>query len=84
MICYIFLKIANGSEKIAVGRTLLILKTNEEPFAVKPPFAEEAAGDTGAESTKIAAQLMKNPQVLAALQEKLGSIVGTPSGYIQS
>jgi len=45
---------------------------------------EEAAGDTGAESTKIAAQLMKNPQVLAALQEKLGSIVGTPSGYIQS
>lgn len=45
---------------------------------------EEAAGDTAAESTKIAAQLMKNPQVLAALQEKLGSIVGTPSGYIQS
>merc|ERR1712154_13492 len=43
---------------------------------------EEGAGD--GESTKIAAQLMKNPQVLAALQEKLGSIVGTSSGYIQS
>ena len=27
---------------------------------------------------------MKNPQVLAALQDKLGSIIGTPSGYIQS
>jgi len=44
----------------------------------------EAGGDQAADSTKIAAQLMKNPQVLAALQQKLGSIVGTPSGYIQS
>ena len=48
------------------------------------PTAGETAGDQAAESTKIAAQLMKNPQVLAALQDKLGSIIGTPSGYIQS
>ncbi|XP_055957820.1 nucleosome assembly protein 1-like 1 isoform X3 [Patella vulgata] len=31
----------------------------------------------------IASQVMKNPQVLAALQEKLGSMVGAHSGYIQ-
>ena len=46
--------------------------------------AGEAGGDQAADSLKVAAQLMKNPQVLAALQDKLGSIVGTPSGYIQS
>ncbi|ESO97619.1 hypothetical protein LOTGIDRAFT_103941, partial [Lottia gigantea] len=32
----------------------------------------------------IASQVMKNPQVLAALQEKLVSMVGAHSGYIQS
>ena len=31
----------------------------------------------------IASQVMKNPQVLAALQQKLGSMVGAHSGYIQ-
>ena len=31
----------------------------------------------------VASQLMRNPGVLAALQDKLGSMVGTPSGYIQ-
>merc|ERR1712002_961296 len=40
----------------------------------------------GAESDqkKLSSQLLKNPEVLAALQGKLGSIVGTPSGYIQA
>lgn len=33
---------------------------------------------------KLSSQLLKNPEVLAALQGKLGSIVGTPSGYIQA
>ncbi|XP_076450592.1 nucleosome assembly protein 1-like 1 isoform X3 [Babylonia areolata] len=56
----------------------------EEVEEVEEEEEEEAAGDTGADSTKIAAQLMKNPQVLAALQDKLGSIIGTPSGYIES
>lgn len=41
-------------------------------------------GETGPDSQAIAAQLMKNPGVLAALQDKLSSIVGSPSGYIQS
>ena len=36
-------------------------------------------GDAG----EIASQLMQNPGVLAALQDKLGSMVGSPSGYIQ-
>jgi len=47
---------------------------------------EEHDGDAGegGDSHAIAAQLMKNPGVLAALQDKLSSIVGSPSGYIQS
>lgn len=47
---------------------------------------EELDGETveGGDSQAIAAQLMKNPGVLAALQDKLSSIVGSPSGYIQS
>lgn len=32
----------------------------------------------------VTSQLMKSPELLAALQSKLGSIVGTPSGYIAS
>uniref|UniRef100_A0A0B7ARY3 Nucleosome assembly protein 1-like 1 n=1 Tax=Arion vulgaris TaxID=1028688 RepID=A0A0B7ARY3_9EUPU len=47
---------------------------------------EDHAEDTGegGDSQAIANQLMKNPGVLAALQDKLCSIVGSPSGYIQS
>lgn len=40
--------------------------------------------EAGGDSQAIAAQLMKNPGVLAALQDRLSSIVGSPSGYIQS
>merc|ERR1712080_452061 len=36
------------------------------------------------DTKKLSNQLLKNPEVLAALQGKLGSIVGTPSGYIQA
>lgn len=32
---------------------------------------------------KVTAQLLKNPAVMAALQGKLNSMVGTPSGYIE-
>lgn len=35
-----------------------------------------AAGDN------ITNQYLQNPQVLAAIQSKLGSMVGAPSGYI--
>lgn len=51
---------------------------------------ETAGGDTGAVKTVdrtsavIASQLMRSPEVLAALQDQLGSMVGSPSGYIQS
>ena len=40
---------------------------------------------SGAQPTsgEIASQLMQNPEVLAALQDRLGSMVGQPSGYIQ-
>uniref|UniRef100_S4R7G4 Nucleosome assembly protein 1-like 1 n=1 Tax=Petromyzon marinus TaxID=7757 RepID=S4R7G4_PETMA len=33
---------------------------------------------------QLTAQMMKNPQVLAALQERLDGLSGTPSGYIES
>ncbi|KAL8568172.1 hypothetical protein ACOMHN_027695 [Nucella lapillus] len=56
----------------------------EEVEEVEDEEEATGGGDQVADSTKIAAQLMKNPQVLAALQDKLGSIVGTPSGYIES
>lgn len=45
---------------------------------------EQGQGDTGSAAVEITTQLMKNPEVLAAIQDKLGSMVGTPSGYIQS
>jgi len=33
-------------------------------------------------ASQITSEMMQNPQVLAALQQRLDSIVGTPSGYI--
>jgi len=46
--------------------------------------SEEEEGGNDAVSKSTAAALLKDPQVLAALQGKLGSMVGTSSGYIQS
>lgn len=40
--------------------------------------------DSEAADATVTSQLMKDPKVLAALQQKLGSMVGTPSGYIES
>lgn len=47
---------------------------------------EEEEGDAPANADKanVAASLLKDPAVLAALQGKLGSMVGQSSGYIQS
>ena len=49
---------------------------------------EEVEKETG-EETKIKAhqvtvQMMQNPQILAALQERLDGLVETPTGYIES
>nr|XP_009858374.1 nucleosome assembly protein 1-like 1 [Ciona intestinalis] len=35
-------------------------------------------------ASQLTSEMMQNPQVLAALQQRLDSIVGTPSGYIDS
>jgi len=43
---------------------------------------EDVEGE--AEESSHIAELMKNPEVLAAVQSRLGSIIGTPSGYIAS
>lgn len=55
--------------------------TSEEPTSEDPG----SQGDGGEpQPAELASQLMQNPQVLAALQDKLGSMVGVSSGYIQS
>lgn len=44
----------------------------------------EAAKGTGDKKEKLAAQVMQNPQVLAALQERLDNAPHTPSSYIET
>ena len=43
---------------------------------------DEAAGAGGAQTN--ASSLLQDPAVMAALQGKLGAMVGTPSGYVAS
>lgn len=45
---------------------------------------ESGEGDAGAPTGEMVTQVMQNPGVLAALQDRLTSMVGQPSGYIQS
>ncbi|KAE8615667.1 hypothetical protein XENTR_v10008580 [Xenopus tropicalis] len=45
---------------------------------------EEAGEDANSKARQLTAQMMQNPQVLAALQERLDDLVGTPTGYIES
>jgi len=54
----------------------------EEEIEIEDGDDDDEAVTT--QSGEIASQLMQNPEVLAALQDRLGSMVGTPSGYIQS
>ncbi len=44
---------------------------------------EEVEDEEAAAAKAQSAQLLKNPAVMAALQGKLNSMVGNPSGYIQ-
>ena len=44
---------------------------------------EEDDDEVGAGSGTATAALLKNPAVMAALQGKLDSMVGAPSGYIE-
>ncbi|KAG1652037.1 Nucleosome assembly protein 1-like 1 [Nymphon striatum] len=57
-----------------------------EKAPVHTDSEDEDMGDEAKtkQGENLASQLMKNPEVLAALQSKLGSVIGTPSGYIQS
>ncbi|OCT87453.1 nucleosome assembly protein 1-like 1-A isoform X1 [Xenopus laevis] len=45
---------------------------------------EETGEDANSKARQLTAQMMQNPQVLAALQERLDDLVGTPTGYIES
>lgn len=57
-----------------------------EAGAEEEPTSEEPSsqGDDAGQPAVLASQLMKDPMMLAALQDKLGSMVGGSSGYIQS
>jgi len=54
--------------------------------AVEEATSEEPSsqGDDQVATSEIASKLMQDPMVLAALQQKLGNMVGGNSGYIQS
>ncbi|XP_013785551.1 nucleosome assembly protein 1-like 1-B [Limulus polyphemus] len=45
---------------------------------------EEMEDEGKTSMSLLTAEMMKNPQVLAALQSRLGSMIGSPSGYIES
>ncbi|KAF0311838.1 Nucleosome assembly protein 1-like 1 [Amphibalanus amphitrite] len=49
-----------------------------------PEKALETMDEGSGEAGNVTAQLMRNPQVLAALQGRLDGMVGSPSGYIES
>ncbi|KAL4224857.1 Nucleosome assembly protein 1-like 1 [Mactra antiquata] len=53
---------------------------SEEPNSEEP----SSQGDDVTQPAVLASELMKDPTMLAALQDKLGSMVGGSSGYIQS
>lgn len=57
-----------------------------EPGSEEQATSEEPSsqGDDVNQPAVLASQLMKDPMMLAALQDKLGSMVGGNSGYIQS
>ncbi|XP_072408175.1 nucleosome assembly protein 1-like 1 isoform X1 [Chiloscyllium punctatum] len=45
---------------------------------------DEASEDTDNKARQLTVQMMQNPRILAALQERLDGLVGNPSGYIES
>lgn len=55
----------------------VLLPTNVFIGAISRAFVSFSADS-------LTSQLMKNPEVLAALQSKLGNMTGMPSGYIQN
>ncbi|XP_027834838.2 nucleosome assembly protein 1-like 1 [Ovis aries] len=45
---------------------------------------EETGEETKIKARQLTVQMMQNPQILAALQERLDGLVETPTGYIES
>ncbi|KAL6029960.1 hypothetical protein STEG23_034216 [Scotinomys teguina] len=45
---------------------------------------EETGEETKIKARQLTVQMMQNPQILAALQERLDGLVDTPTGYIES
>ncbi|XP_042593931.1 nucleosome assembly protein 1-like 1 isoform X2 [Cyprinus carpio] len=45
---------------------------------------EEETGEDNSKARQLTMQMMQNPQILAALQERLDGLVGSPSGYMES
>ncbi|XP_002707858.2 nucleosome assembly protein 1-like 1 [Bos taurus] len=45
---------------------------------------EETGEETNIKARQLTVQMMQNPQILAALQERLDGLVETPTGYVES
>ncbi|KAJ4918617.1 hypothetical protein JOQ06_026048 [Pogonophryne albipinna] len=45
---------------------------------------EETGEDENSKARQLTVQMMQNPQILAALQERLDGLSGSPSGYMES
>lgn len=56
------------------------MQANGIPFC----YTQTCLNSTGSIAEKLADQVMQNPQVLAALQERLENAPHTPSSYIET
>ncbi|XP_072002857.1 nucleosome assembly protein 1-like 1 isoform X2 [Engystomops pustulosus] len=56
----------------------------EDVEEIEEEETSEDVNSKGIMTRQLTAQMMQNPQVLAALQERLDDLVGTPTGYIES
>ena len=61
------------------GTVPAVAATGEEEGSEEEVMEEEEEGD---QRKQLVDKLMKDPQVLAALQTKLRRFLGSPSGYI--
>ena len=65
-------------------KAMEVVDNNDHESEEEVDDDEAATGENGTDAgDSVSSQLLKNPAVMAALQGKLDSMVGSPSGYIQ-
>ncbi|XP_067119180.1 nucleosome assembly protein 1-like 1-B isoform X2 [Centruroides vittatus] len=84
------LNIADCNETTDFTKTQLIEDIAAQKLATETMESNDVeieeldGGEGDVKKSQLTAEMMKNPEVLAALQSKFGSISGTPSGYIEN